>query len=144
MKYRTESNKKVNVKREWHMIDAKDQILGRVATKIASLLIGKGKADITPHVDGGDYVVVINSDLVKLTRGKELKKIYYKHSGYPGGLKEIVFADQIKKDSRRVIELAVKNMLPKNKLRDDRFNRLFVYKGGEHKNEAQKPIEYKL
>lgn len=144
MKYKTESNKKENVKREWYIVDAKDQILGRVATKIASLLIGKGKANITPSVDGGDYVIVLNSDLVKLTRGKELSKMYYKHSGYPGGLKEIVFADQIKKDSRKVIELAVKNMLPKNKLRDGRFNRLFIYKGGEHNNEAQKPIEYKL
>lgn len=144
MKYKTESSKKEDLTREWYVIDAKDQILGRVATKIASLLIGKGKANITPHVDGGDFVIVLNSDLVKLTRGKELKKIYYKHSGFPGGLKETVFADQIKKDSRRVIELAVKNMLPKNKLRDGRFSRLFVYKGGEHKNEAQKPIEYKL
>lgn len=144
MKYKTESIKKEDVKREWYIIDAKDQIVGRVATKIASLLIGKGKADITPHVDGGDYVIVLNSDLVKLTRGKELKKMYYKHSGYPGGLKEIVFADQLKKDSRKIIELAVKNMLPKNKLRDDRFNRLFIYKGGEHSNAAQKPVEYKL
>ena len=144
MKYKTESNKQENVKREWYVVDAKDQILGRVATKVASLLIGKGKADITPHVDGGDYVIVLNSDLVKLTRGKELKKMYYKHSGYPGGLKEVVFADQLKKDSRKIIELAVKNMLPKNKLRDDRFNRLFIYKGEKHKNEAQKPVEYKL
>ena len=144
MKYKTESNKKESVKREWYVVDAKDQILGRVATKVASLLIGKGKADITPHVDGGDYVIVLNSDLVKLTRGKELKKMYYKHSGYPGGLKEVVFADQLKKDSRKIIQLAVKNMLPKNKLRDDRFNRLFIYKGEEHKNEAQKPVEYKL
>ena len=144
MKYKTDWTNKTEVNREWHIIDVNDQILGRVATKIASLLIGKEKANIVPNVDGGDFVIVLNSDKVKLTRGKGLKKIYYKHSGYPGGLKEIVFDDQIKKDSTRVILLAVKNMLPKNKLRDGRMNRLFVYKGGEHKQAAQNPKEYKL
>jgi len=144
MKYKTDWTNKTEVNREWHIIDVNEQILGRVATKIASLLIGKEKANIVPNVDGGDFVIVLNSDKVKLTRGKGLKKIYYKHSGYPGGLKEIVFDDQIKKDSTRVILLAVKNMLPKNKLRDGRMNRLFVYKGGEHKQAAQNPKEYKL
>ena len=144
MKYKTDWTNKTEVNREWHIIDVNDQILGRVATKIASLLIGKEKANIVPNVDGGDFVIVLNSDKVKLTRGKGLKKIYYKHSGYPGGLKEIVFDDQMKKDSTRVILLAVKNMLPKNKLRDGRMSRLFVYKGGEHKQAAQNPKEYKL
>ena len=144
MKYKTDWTNKSEVDRVWHIIDAKDQILGRVATKIASLLIGKEKVSIVPNVDGGDFVIVLNSDNVKLTRGKESKKMYYKHTGYPGGLKEIVFEDQIKKDSRRVIELAVKNMLSKNKLRDNRMGRLFVYKGGEHKQAAQNPKEYKL
>ena len=113
MKYKTDWNKKENIERSWYIVDVKDQILGRVSTKIASLLIGKGKVGIVPNVDCGDYVVVINSDEVKLTRGKELKKMYYRHSGFPGGLKEIVFADQIKKNSTKVIEMAVKNMLPK-------------------------------
>lgn len=144
MKYKTDWTNKTEVNREWHIVDVKDQILGRVATKIASLLIGKEKTNIVPNVDGGDFVIVLNSDNVKLTRGKGLKKMYYKHSGYPGGLKEIVFDDQMKKDSTRVILLAVKNMLPKNKLRDGRMNRLFVYKGGEHKQAAQNPKEYKL
>jgi len=144
MKYKTDWTKKEDVKREWHIIDAKDQILGRVSTKIATLLIGKEKVNVVPNIDCGDFVIVLNSDSVKLTRGKELKKTYYRHSGFPGGLKEIVFADQIKKNSTKVIEMAVKNMLPKNKLRDQRMSRLFVYKGGEHKNEAQKPVEYKL
>lgn len=144
MKYKTDWTKKEDVKREWYIIDAKDEILGRVCSKIASVLIGKGKVNIVPNVDCGDYVIVLNSDLVKLTRGKDLKKTYYRHSGFPGGLKEIVFADQIKKNSTKVIEMGVKNMLPKNKLRDLRMARLFVYKGGEHKNEAQKPVEYKL
>lgn len=144
MKYKTDWTKNTDIDRKWHIIDAKDQILGRVATKIASLLIGKEKVNIVPNVDCGDYVIVLNSDSVKLSRGKEFKKIYYKHTGYPGGLNEIVFHDQIKKDSTRVIQLAVKNMLPKNKLRDGRMNRLFVYKQGEHKHEAQRPKEYKF
>ncbi|NLZ24263.1 50S ribosomal protein L13 [Candidatus Dojkabacteria bacterium] len=144
MKYKTGWTKENEISRDWYIIDAKDQILGRVATHIASLLIGKGKAEIVPNIDCGDSVVVINSDFVKLTRGKELKKIYYRHSGYPGGLKETVFADQLEKDSRKIIELAVKNMLPKNKLRDGRMARLYIYKDSNHKHEPQKPKEYKL
>ena len=144
MKYKTDWNKKENIERSWYIVDVKDQILGRVSTKIASLYIGMGKVGIVPNVDCGDYVVVINSDEVKLTRGKELKKMYYRHSGFPGGLKEIVFADQIKKNSTKVIEMAVKNMLPKNKLRDGRMARLFVYKDSNHKQEGQKPVEYKI
>jgi len=144
MKYKTDWNKKEDVERNWYIIDVKDQILGRVATKIVSLLIGKEKVGIVPNVDCGDYVIVINTDEVKLTRGKDQKKTYYRHSGFPGGLKEIVFADQIKKNSTKVIEIAVKNMLPKNKLRDGRMARLFTYKGGEHKQEGQKPVEYKI
>jgi len=95
-------------------------------------------------MDCGDYVVVINSDFVKVTRGKELKKKYYSYSGYPSGLKVTTFDEQMKKDSRKVIESAVKNMLPKNKMKDGRMSRLFVYKGSEHKHEAQKPVEYKI
>ncbi|HBB64769.1 50S ribosomal protein L13 [candidate division WS6 bacterium RIFOXYD1_FULL_33_8] len=144
MKYKTTWTKKENVKREWYIIDAKDQIVGRVATKIASLLIGKDKPQIVPNVDCGDYVIVLNTDKLKLTRGKEFKKMYYSHSGFPGGLKEIVFDDQMKKDSSRIIISAVKNMLPKNKQRDLRMGRLFTYKGGEHENQAQQPKEYKL
>jgi len=144
MKYKTTWTKEKDIERNWYTVDVKDQILGRVATRIASLLIGKDKPEIVPNIDCGDYVVVLNTDLVKLTRGKEFKKIYYKHSGYPGGLKEIVFNKQIEKDSRRVIYLAVKNMLPKNKLREGRMERMFIYKGDEHKHEAQKPKEYKL
>ena len=144
MKYKTEWTKKEDINREWYVIDAKDQILGRLATRIASLLIGKEKAEIVPNVDCGDYVVVINSDDIKLTRGKENKKMYYSYSGYPGGLRETVFSDQLKKDSSKIILDAVKNMLPKNKLRDLRMNRLFVYKNDEHKHQAQSPKEYKF
>lgn len=144
MKYKTEWTKKEDINREWYVIDAKDQILGRLATRIASILIGKEKAEIVPNVDCGDYVVVINSDDIKLTRGKENKKMYYSYSGYPGGLRETVFSDQLKKDSTKIILDAVKNMLPKNKLRDLRMNRLFVYKNDEHKHQAQSPKEYKF
>jgi large subunit ribosomal protein L13 len=144
MKYKTQWTKKEDVKREWYVIDARDVILGRLSTKVSSLLIGKEKPSIVPNVDCGDYVVVINSDDVKLTRGKENKKMYYSHSGYPGGLSETVFKDLLKKDSRKIITNAVKNMLPKNKLRDVRMNRLFVYKDENHKHQAQSPKEYKL
>jgi large subunit ribosomal protein L13 len=144
MKYKTEWTKKEDIKREWYVIDAKDQILGRLATRIASLLIGKERAEIVPNVDCGDYVIVINSDDIKLTRGKEKKKMYYSYSGYPGGLRETVFSDQMKKDSTKIILDAVKNMLPKNKLRDLRMNRLFVYKNDVHKHQAQSPKEYKF
>jgi large subunit ribosomal protein L13 len=144
MKYKTEWTKEKDIKRNWYTVDVKDQILGRVSTKIASLLIGKSKPEAVPNLDFGDFVIVLNSDLIKLTRGKEEKKMYYRHTGYPGGLIETRFDKQLEKDSRKIIELAVKNMLPKNKLRDGRMARLFVYTGNEHKNEAQKPVEYKL
>ena len=144
MVYKTKWTKKEDIERKWYVIDAGDQILGRVATQIASLLIGKSKPEIVPNVDCGDFIIVLNSDKVKLTRGKEKKKFYRRHTGYPGGLKEIRFDEQMKRDSRRVIELAVKNMLPKNKLRDGRMNRLFVYKDGNHPHVAQKPSDYKL
>jgi large subunit ribosomal protein L13 len=144
MKYKTNWTKEEDIERKWYIIDVKDRILGRAATQIATLLIGKEKPEIVPNVDCGDYVVVINSDMVKLTRGKEKKKMYYSHSTYPGGLKEIRFDKQIEKDSRKVIKDAVKNMLPQNKLKDQRLNRLMIYKNSEHKHTAQKPVEIKF
>lgn len=144
MKYKTTWTKKEDVKRDWYIIDVKDQILGRAATKIASILIGKGKPEIVPNVDSGDHVIVVNSDKVKLTRGKEKKKMYYSHSGYAGALKEIRFDKQMDKDSRKIIMAAVKNMLPQNKFKDKRKARLFIYKDANHKHEAQKPTEIKL
>ncbi len=144
MKYKTVWTKKEDVERKWYVVDAKDQILGRIATKIASLLIGKEKPEIVPDVDCGDYVIVINSDNIKLTRGKELKKMYYRHSGYPGGFKETRFDRQMEIDSRKVIGDAVKNMIPDNKMRDRRITRLFVYKNSVHKHGGQNPIEIKL
>ena len=144
MKYKTTWTKKEEVSRDWYVVDVKDEILGRVATQIAELLIGKSKVENVPNVDCGDYVVVLNSDEIKLTRGKEKKKYYFRHSTYPGGAKFTRFDEQMEKDSTKVIMDAVKNMLPKNKLRDGRMARLFVYKGAEHKHGAQSPKEFKL
>ncbi len=120
------------IKRNWHYLDAKDQILGRISTQIARWLIGKQKVDYLPNLDGGDYVVVTNSDEVKVTGKKELNKFYYRHSNYPGGFKKISVQEQRVKDSRQLIVHAVSKMLPKNKLRADRLVRLKVFKGSEH------------
>lgn len=144
MRYETKWTKPNEIEREWYTVDLDGQILGRAATQIASLLIGKSKPCIRPSVDCGDYVIVLNSDKVKVTGGKEKKKFYRRHSGYPGGLKETRFDEQLEKDSRRIILEAVKNMLPKNKTRDVRMTRLFIYKDANHKHEAQKPKEFKL
>jgi len=141
--YKTDWIKPNEIKRKWYIIDATDKVLGRLSTEIASLLIGKGKVEQVPNLDVGDYVVIINSSKVVLTRGKEKKKMYYRHSGYPGGLKEIPFERQMKKNSNYVIEQAVKNMLPHTKLQRSMMNRLFVYEGDTHKHMAQKPVEYK-
>ena len=129
--------RKEDVTRKWHLVDVKDQILGRISTQIAEKLIGKDKPTYTPHTDGGDFVVVINARQVAVTRGKELKKIYYKHSGFPGGLKQRTFEEMIRKNPEEVIRLAVKNMLPKNRLQGDRMARLKIYADAEHKHDSQ-------
>jgi len=144
MKFKTTWTTEKDIERKWYVVDVKNKILGRSASQIASLLIGKKKVEKVPNVDCGDYVVVINSDKVRLTRGKEKKKMYFRHSGYPGGAKEIRFDKQMLKNSTFVIEKAVKNMLPNNKLRSSMLNRLFVYKGDEHPHEAQKPEVFNL
>ncbi len=144
MKYKTDWTKPNEIKRKWYIVDVKDQILGRVATKIASILIGKSKVEQVPNLDCGDFVIVINSSEVKLTRGKEKKKTYYRHSGYPGGFKQITFDKQMIKNSNFVIEKAVQNMLPNNKLRSSMMNRLHVYKDDKHPHEAQKPESVKF
>lgn len=135
---------KENVDRKWHLIDVKDQILGRVATKIASLLIGKGKVEAVPNVDFGDYVVVINSAKMNLSRNKEVKKMYYSHTTHPGGFKEIRYDKLMKKDPTAPLKMAVEKMLPGNKLRDARMLRLFVYADENHQQAAQQPVPYKL
>lgn len=130
---------KGKVEKSWFVVDAKGQVLGRMATKIATVLMGKHKSTYTAHVDVGDFVVVINSDKVRLTGNKENQKIYFRHSGFPGGLKERTFAEQMKRDSTRIVKLAVRNMLPKNILSRKRLSKLKVYAGDSHPHEAQTP-----
>lgn len=132
------------VEREWVLIDATDQVLGRVATKAAQILKGKHKPQYTPHVDTGDFVVVINADKIKVTGAKATSKEYYRHSGYPGGLKVETFAKAMEKHPERVIEHAVKGMLPKNTLGRAMGKKLKVYAGAEHPHMAQKPREIKM
>ena len=131
--------KRKDILTEWHIIDATDQPLGRLATRISSLILGKHKPTYEPHLAMGDYVVVINSDKVIVTGQKFDKKVYYRHSGYPGGIRQRTFAEQMEIDSRRVIEKAVKGMLPKNKLGRAINKNLYVYSGETHKQTAQKP-----
>lgn len=120
------------ITRKYHLFDAEDKTPGRMATEIARILRGKNKVDFTPHIDGGDIVVVINSDNVKIAYGKGDKKIYYRFSGYPGGITATKLKDQIEKDSRKVIKDAVYGMLCKNKLRDKMMKRLLIYTDATH------------
>lgn len=136
---KTYSQKPTEVSRRWVLIDASDASLGRIATKIATYLTGKYKPTFTPHTDGGDYVVVINADKTVVTGDKENAKIYYHHSGFPGGIKDAKLSEVREKDSTKIIEAAVRGMLPKNKLVDDRMNRLRIFKGSEHAHTAQTP-----
>lgn len=136
---KTYSAKPTEVERKWYLLDASSTTLGRLSTQIAKLLIGKGKPMYTPHVDCGDYVVVINSNKLKVTGGKMLKKVYYRHSGYPGGIKETTLGKAMEKDSTKVIHEAVKGMLPVNKLRPNMLKRLKVYTDDQHEHAAQKP-----
>ena len=136
---KTYSAKAETVERDWFLIDADGKTLCRLATEVARRLRGKHKAVYTPHVDTGDYIVVINAEKVKVTGNKAKDKMYYNHSGYMGGLKEINFEDLIQKAPERVIETAVKGMLPKNPLGRAMFRKLKVYAGAEHKHTAQQP-----
>lgn len=133
-----------DVKKEWFLVDARDKILGRLATKIADILTGKTKPQYSPQVDVGDYVVVINAEKIKVTGKKLDEKIYYRHSMYPGGLKEVTLRKMLEKFPERVIEHAVKYMLPQNKLRDRRLKKLKIYAGESFANTAQKPKKIEL
>ena len=134
---KTYTLKKEEVERNWFLLDATDKILGRVATKIADKIRGKDKPTFTPHTDGGDYVVVINAEKIKVTGSKFTDKKYYRHSLYPGGLKTKTFKDLNKDNPERVIEEAVKGMLPKNKLGRSMIKKLKVFRGSEHNHESQ-------
>ena len=140
----TVMQKKEEVTRNWYEIDAEEKILGKIATEIAVRLMGKHKPSYTPHVDGGDYVVVINADKFAVTGNKMLDKKYYRHSGYPGGLKVRNLEEMLEKKPTEIIRKAVERMLPKNKLGNQMINRLKIYTGNEHNHVAQKPERIEL
>ncbi len=127
------------VERKWYVVDAEGKTLGRLCSKIAPILMGKNKPIYTPHVDTGDFVIVLNADKVVLTGNKWSQKMYYRHTQYPGGLKGIVAADMLQKHPERLVMLAVKGMLPKNKLASRMLTRLRVYTGDAHEHQAQQP-----
>ena len=128
----TYSQKTSEIKRNWHLVDAKGQVLGRLASDVAKKLIGKHKPTYTPHIDAGDFIVVINAEQIEVTGNKREKKLYRWHTGFIGGLKEMNFAQMQQRNPEKIIEQAVSNMLPKNKLRNERMKRLKVYVGSEH------------
>ena len=136
---KTYSQKAAEIKREWWMIDASSLPLGKLAVVIADKLMGKSKVTYTPHIDNGDYVVVVNAKNLKVTGDKMVKKMYYRHSGFPGGLTELKLEEVIEKNPSLAISEAVKGMLPKNKLLADRMTRLRVFDGAEHTHTAQNP-----
>lgn len=140
---KTYSQKASEISREWYLIDASSMPLGKLAVVIADKLMGKSKVTYTPHIDNGDYVVVINAKDVVVTGDKMVQKKYYRHSGYPGGIKELQLKEVVEKDPSRVIIEAVKGMLPKNKLSAERLKRLRVFAGAEHAHTAQNPKEIK-
>lgn len=141
---RTYSPKPGDVQRQWHVIDATDVVLGRLATHTATLLRGKHKPIYAPHVDTGDFVIVINADKIALTGNKREKKVEYRHSGRPGGLKETTYDVLLEKNPRRVIEKAVKGMLPHNTLGRQMLSKLKVYAGPEHPHQAQQPVPFEI
>ena len=139
---KTFSLKNTEVTRDWVVFDASDKVLGRFATKIADKLRGKDKPTFTPHVDGGDFVVVINAEKLKVTGNKSEQKKYFKHSLYPGGLKEKSYIEVLENNPERIVENAVKGMLPKNKLGKSMIKKLKVYSGSEHPHESQNPTKW--
>lgn len=136
---RTYSTRPSEVERRWFVVDAEGRTLGRLATQVATILKGKHKPEYAPHLDVGDFVVILNAEKIHVTGGKLDKKIYYRHSGYPGGLSEMTLREQLAKHPTRAVELAVRGMLPKNRLGRRMLRKLKVYAGAEHPHSAQKP-----
>jgi len=132
MTFRTRTTKAKDIKREWHLLDAKGEILGRLAVKIAGLLMGKTKPYFVNYLDCGDYVIIINARKIKVSGNKFKNKLYRRHSGYPGGFRELTFEQLMQRDPRKIIQQAVKGMLPKNKLRDKRMSRLKIFVDEKH------------
>ena len=139
LSYKTISANKATANKEWVVVDAADMVVGRLASKVAKLLRGKLKPNYTPHVDCGDNVIILNADKVRLTGNKWNDRLFFYHSGYPGGRTDITPAELMAKKPEKLVERAVKGMLPKNRLGRQLFRNLFVYAGGEHKQEAQQP-----
>ena len=144
LKYRTLSANKETVNKQWFVVDADGEILGRLASKVAFVLRGKHKTDFTPHVDCGDNVIVINAEKIAVTGNKLVDKTYIRHSGYPGSQKQTTLEEMMEKQPGRAGEKAIKGMLPKNALGRQLFRNLYVYVGPEHKHEAQKPTNLEL
>lgn len=141
---RTYTPKPGDVERTWHVIDATDVVLGRLATQAATLLRGKHKPTFAPHVDTGDFVIIVNADKVALTGAKREQKVAYRHSGYPGGLRAVGYTDLLAKRPERVVEKAVRGMLPKNSLGRAQLRKLKVYAGAEHPHAAQQPKAFQI
>jgi len=141
---KTFSQKSADISRSWYLVDATEAPLGRIATQIANLLIGKSKVTYTPHIDNGDYVVVINAESLVVTGAKETDKMYYRHSGFPGGISDATLKDVRAKNPARIIEEAVKGMIPRNKLAADRLARLRVFAGETHTHTAQTPKKVEM
>lgn len=133
-----------NIERKWYVVDATDLTLGRLSTEVATILRGKHKPTFTPHVDCGDYVIIVNAEKVALTGSKLDDKMYYRHSGYPGGLKSRTAKRMLELQPQKVLEKSIRGMLPKNRLGDDMYRKLYVYAGPEHPHQAQKPEAYTL
>jgi large subunit ribosomal protein L13 len=141
---RTYSPKPGDVQRQWHVIDATDVVLGRLASQAATLLRGKHKPMYAPHVDTGDFVVIVNADKVHLSGNKREQKRAYRHSGYPGGLRSVTYADLLERNPHKAVEKAVKGMLPKNSLGRQMLSKLKVYAGPEHPHQAQQPVPFEI
>ncbi len=144
LSYRTQSIRKEDVQRDWHIIDAEGQNVGRMCTTIATMLRGKHKASYTPHVDNGDNIIVINADKVSFSGNKWKNKVYLRYSGYPGGQKKRTAEEMLAKKPEAIVEKAVRGMLPKGRLGRAMFKKLFVYTGSEHPHQAQQPKTLKV
>ena len=141
---RTFTPKPGDVERSWYVIDATDVVLGRLASQAAQLLRGKHKPVFAPHVDAGDFVIIINADKVTLTGNKREDKLAYRHTGYPGGLRSVKYSELLEKNPERAIQKAIEGMLPSNKLAAQQIKKLKVYAGAEHPHEAQKPVQFNV
>ena len=141
---KTYHQKASEIQREWLVVDAENQVLGRLATQVATLIRGKHKPTYTPSNDGGDYVIIINADKIRVTGDKANQKIYYRHSNYPGGLKKTTYKVMLQKNPDRIIRIAVKGMLPRNRLSRHMLTKLKVYAGTSHPHSAQSPKPYAL